>query len=127
MASILVINLLINGLIRRLRYPSITICPASVPVMVELCPAAIKAMANKAGANFVPNNGANNLCASFNSATPVLPDLKNTEAANTNMAALTKKAALSAMVLSIKLNFSACLMALLVLAIFLVCTNAECR
>ena len=33
-------------------YHSITTCPAKVPVTVELCPAAIKAIANKEGAKF---------------------------------------------------------------------------
>jgi hypothetical protein len=34
------------------------IWPANVPVIVELCPAAINATANKIGAHLVPNNGA---------------------------------------------------------------------
>ena len=42
-----VINLLIHGLMRNCKYPSITIWPANVPVMVELCPAAIKATAKR--------------------------------------------------------------------------------
>ena len=94
--------------------------------MVLLCPAAIKATANKMGAVF-PKKPGNNLCASFISATCELPDLKNTAAARTSMAALTKKATLSATVVSILLNFMACLMPASVFSIFLVCTNAECR
>ncbi len=34
------------------------ICPAKVPVTVELWPAAIKAMANNNGAKVLPNMGA---------------------------------------------------------------------
>jgi hypothetical protein len=33
------------------------IFPAKVPVIVELCPAAIKATANNIGAHLVPSNG----------------------------------------------------------------------
>ncbi len=36
-----------KGLIRMRKYPSITICPPSVPVIVELCPVAINAAAKK--------------------------------------------------------------------------------
>ncbi len=39
-----------QGAMRRCKYPSITIWPASVPVTVLLCPAAMSAMANKTGA-----------------------------------------------------------------------------
>ncbi|MNJ00635.1 hypothetical protein D3C73_1600200 [compost metagenome] len=49
-ASKRVISLRNHGSIRSFKCPSITICPARVPVTVELCPAAISAMANKAGA-----------------------------------------------------------------------------
>jgi hypothetical protein len=38
--------------------PSITTCPASVPVMVLLCPLASRAMTNKRAGGEVPNKGA---------------------------------------------------------------------
>ena len=127
MAISLVINLRSHGLIRNCRYPSITICPASVPVKVELCPAAIKATANNMGAILLPSKGCNNLCASCICATPVLPDVKNTLAARIKIAAFTKKAAFNAMVLSMILYLMACRIPFLSLLIFLVCTNAECK
>ena len=61
MASKRVIIRRIQGCMRRLIKPSIIICPAKVPVMVELCPAAIKAMANNMGAHCEPSKGSNNL------------------------------------------------------------------
>ena len=62
---------------RNCRYPSITIWPASVPVTVELWPAAIRAIANNFAATLVPRNPGNNLYASFISTT-VCPFLKKT-------------------------------------------------
>ena len=56
-ANNLVINLRIKGFILIRRYPSITICPLKVPVMVELCPDAISAMANNVEAIDEPNTG----------------------------------------------------------------------
>jgi hypothetical protein len=41
------------------RNPSITICPASVPVSVEFCPDASSANANTALAPVTPSNGVN--------------------------------------------------------------------
>ena len=61
--------------------PSITICPASVPVMVEDCPAARRAMAKAIGATVEPNSGARSAWASFREPTPVWPVLWNAEAA----------------------------------------------
>ena len=102
------------------------ICPASVPVIVELCPAAINATAKRMGARF-PRKPGNKRCASFISATCEFPVLKNIVAARMRIAALTRNAILSATVVSIILNFNACLMPLSVRFIFLVCTNAECK
>lgn len=50
-----------QGGIRIWRKPSITICPASVPVIVELKPAASKATAKSADAKPTPSNGDNSL------------------------------------------------------------------
>jgi hypothetical protein len=47
-----------HGLIRQCMKPSITTCPASVPVMVLLWPLASRATANSVLATAVPNNGA---------------------------------------------------------------------
>jgi hypothetical protein len=67
-AGMIAINLVMvlrsQGLILRFKYPSITICPASVPVMVELCPEQIKATANRVGAR-LPNKEFNITCASL--------------------------------------------------------------
>ena len=60
MATDLVIILRNHGLILICKYPSITIWPASVPVTVLLCPAAINAIANNIGARVEPTNGVNN-------------------------------------------------------------------
>ena len=81
------------------------ICPASVPVMVLLWPAAINATAKSMGARF-PRKAGNSRCASFISATSELPVLKNTVAAKIKIAAFTKKARFNAMVVSIRLNFN---------------------
>ena len=98
-----------------------------VPVMVELCPAAINATANRMGAHLLPSRGCNKRCASCISATCVFPVEKNTVAARIRIAAFTKKAALRAMVLSIKLYRMAFRMPSRLELIFRVCTNAECR
>ena len=63
-----VISLRMIGLMRSRRYPSITICPASVPVTVELCPDAINAIAKRVEATVDPSMGDNNSCACFISA-----------------------------------------------------------
>ena len=60
-AKSLVINLLSQGFNLRFRKPSITICPAKVPVSVEFCPEANKATANKILAKLVPKIGESNL------------------------------------------------------------------
>ena len=127
MAINLVINRRIHGAMRSFKYPSITICPASVPVIVELCPAAMRATAKRMGASFDPSIGCSNSWACFISPTSVLPVLKNTVAANTRIAAFTKKARFNAMALSIKFNFNAFFMPASSLFIFLVCTSAECK
>ncbi|MNR13854.1 hypothetical protein D3C85_1302840 [compost metagenome] len=74
MASKRVISLRNQGCILSFKWPSITICPASVPVTVELCPAAISAIANRAGAT-LPKIFCNNLWASWISATSCRPFL----------------------------------------------------
>ena len=48
----------IQGESRQCMKPSITTCPASVPVMVLLCPLAKRATANSVLATAVPNSGA---------------------------------------------------------------------
>ncbi|MNF15269.1 hypothetical protein D3C81_1826530 [compost metagenome] len=52
-----VINRLSQGDIRMLTKPSITICPARVPVKVEFCPDASSATANITLASVVPTIG----------------------------------------------------------------------
>ena len=76
--------------------PSMTIWPASVPVIVEAWPAAISATAKAMGATVLPRIGASRRCASWMSATSCMPALWNVAAAMTSSAALTKKAPLSA-------------------------------
>ena len=73
MATRRVISLRMIGLMRSRRYPSITICPASVPVTVELCPDAIRAIAKRVEAMVEPSMGDNNSWACLISATSVLP------------------------------------------------------
>ena len=102
-----------------------TICPARVPVMVELCPAAISAIANKVGASLLPKKSLSSSYAVLISATSVLPRKKNTEAARTSIAAFTKR--FKAMVLSMRFNFNARLIPLLSFLNFRVCTKAECK
>ena len=46
-----------HGRMRMLRKPSITICPARVPVSVEFCPEASSANANTALAPVTPSSG----------------------------------------------------------------------
>ena len=58
MASVRVMSRRTQGLIRQCMKPSITTCPASVPVMVLLWPLASSATANSVLAAAVPNNGA---------------------------------------------------------------------
>ena len=47
-----------HGAIRRLRKPSITICPESVAVIVEFSPQHNSAIANSFGATLEPSKGA---------------------------------------------------------------------
>ena len=47
-----------HGRSRMLRKPSITICPASVPVSVEFCPEKSSATAKSVLASVVPSSGA---------------------------------------------------------------------
>ena len=61
MAINLVINLLTHGFRRIFRKPSITICPARVPVTVEFCPDANNATPKKMLAKVVPNSGESSL------------------------------------------------------------------
>ena len=58
MASARVITRLSHGLIRHRMKPSITTCPARVPVMVLLCPLARSATAKSVLATAVPTSGA---------------------------------------------------------------------
>ncbi len=52
-----------HGEILRLTKPSITICPVNVPVIVEFCPDASKATANRVLAIPTPNVGLSSLYA----------------------------------------------------------------
>ena len=58
MATKRVISRRSQGRRRMLTKPSITICPASVPVSVEDCPESNKAKAKSVLAKLVPNSGA---------------------------------------------------------------------
>ena len=58
MARVRVISRRTQGEIRQCMKPSITTCPASVPVMVLLCPLASRATANSVLAAAVPSSGA---------------------------------------------------------------------
>ena len=58
MASVRVMSRRTQGLIRQCMKPSITTCPASVPVMVLLWPLASSATANSVLATAVPSSGA---------------------------------------------------------------------
>jgi hypothetical protein len=58
-----------QGRIRMRRNPSITICPASVPVIVLACPEQSSATANTTEASVVPSSGASSRCASSSRAT----------------------------------------------------------
>src|SRR6185437_14361187 len=62
-----------QGRTRMFRNPSITICPASVPVSVEFCPDASSASANMALAPVTPSSGVSSLYASWISATRFSP------------------------------------------------------
>ncbi|MNU09113.1 hypothetical protein D3C72_2555030 [compost metagenome] len=59
MAMPRVISRRAHGAMRRRRKPSITICPASVAVTVELMPEASSATANNVEARPTPSIGAN--------------------------------------------------------------------
>jgi len=58
MARLRVMSRRTHGRMRQCMKPSITTCPARVPVMVLLCPLASSATANSVLAKVVPNNGA---------------------------------------------------------------------
>ncbi len=58
MASVRVIRRRTQGAIRQCMNPSITTCPASVPVMVLLCPLAKRPTTNSRLAAAVPKSGA---------------------------------------------------------------------
>ncbi len=85
-----------HGRMRMRRKPSITICPASVPVMVLDWPEDSSATANSVEASGAPSSGASSRCASSRLATSWCPLLWNTAAASTRIAAFTKNARFSA-------------------------------
>jgi len=60
MAINLVISRRTQGFSLISKKPSITICPANVPVSVEFCPDASNAIAKMVLANVVPNKGVSN-------------------------------------------------------------------
>ena len=97
----------IHGAMRIRRNPSITICPASVPVIVLDCPEASSASANAVAAT-PPKAGRSNSNACRRSSTTI-PERQNTAAASTRIAALTKNAAPSASTVSSVLNHKAAL------------------
>lgn len=84
------------------RNPSITICPASVPVRVEFCPLASRATANSVLASVAPSTG---VSSSYARSMPISPSawgvLWNAAAARMRIAALMKNAKKSATVESI--------------------------
>jgi len=85
-----------QGWMRMRRKPSMTICPASVPVMVLAWPEHSSATANTIEASEVPSSGASRRCASSSCATSGCPPRWNTAAARIRIAAFTNSAALSA-------------------------------
>ena len=85
-----------HGRTRRWRKPSITIWPASVPVIVLDWPEDRSATANSVEASEVPSSGASSRCASSRRATLACPVRWNAVAARTRIAAFTKNAQFSA-------------------------------
>ena len=96
--------------------PSITICPAKVPVKVEFWPDAKSATAKTILAKLVPKIGANILWASWMSAISWLPVEWNVAAATIRIAALMKNAKNNENVLSIVANLMASFFPSVVLA-----------
>src|SRR5271166_3029970 len=139
MAIVRVISRRSQGLIRQCMKPSITTCPASVPVMVLLWPLARSATANSVLATVAPNNGASVryatriqslLALNVTTCPPAMVALsfpKNTMAASTRIAALTKKAMLRATTESMLLKRIALRMDGSSFCNWRLCTRAECR
>ena len=92
MATIRVTMRRAQGGRRNSRNPSITICPASVPVNVEFWPLARSATANSVLASDAPSTGVSRSYAWWMSATSWLSVPWNAAAAVIRMAALTKNA-----------------------------------
>ncbi len=115
-----------QGRIRKLRKPSITIWPASVPVRVDDWPEQSSAMAKITPARLVPRSGTSRTCACWISVT-TMPRLKKTAAAITRMAAFTSSAPFNATTESIRLKRQAVRFSAAVVPIARVCTSAECR
>ena len=109
------------------RKPSITICPASVAVTVELSPQQSSAMANSVGAIAEPSSGASNECASPSSATSVCPALWKVAAARIRIEALISSANISAMVESMVASVIASRFSGTLSPKRRVCTMPECR
>ncbi len=126
MASVRVIRRRSQGRMRKLRKPSITIWPASVPVSVEDWPEQSSATAKITPAMLVPSSGTSSTCACWISVTTI-PRLKNTAAASTRMAAFTSSAPFSATTESIRLKRQAVRFSAAVWPMLRVCTSAECR
>ena len=123
MASERVIKRRTQGRKRMCTKPSITTCPASVPVSVELCPEANSAMPNNMLAR-PPQTKCSKVCASWSVFTSLG---KKAVAARMRIAALMKKAPLSAKKESKKLYLQASALPVGVWAKARVCTRAECR
>ena len=116
-----------HGRSRRLMNPSITICPASVPVSVAFWPEQRSAIANRALASVVPRSGESSWYASPISATLSCPEPWKTAAAMIRIAALMKRADMSATAESMDANRIASRFPSNVSAYFRVCTIDECR
>jgi hypothetical protein len=82
------------------------ICPANVPVIVELCPAALRATANNIGAHLVPSG-----CKTYVHLVSQAPhsDFIKCGCSQNKNRGIHKKARFKAIVESMKLYFKACL------------------
>ena len=116
-----------HGRMRMRRKPSITICPASVPVMVLDWPEHRSATANTVDASPVPRSGASSRCASSSRATSWCPLVWNTEPASTRIAAFTKNAQFRATAESTRLSLHASRLPATEISTARLCTSALWR
>ena len=115
-----------HGRMRKRKKPSIVICPASVPVTVELWPEAIRATANAIGAIAEPRSPSSKPCACWISVTST-PWRQNVAAETIRMAALTSIAPLRATAESMRLYLHAWATPSRLRATSRLCTSDECR